>query len=235
MLKLGVNIDHVATVREARKVVYPNPLDAALICEKVGAFGITAHLREDRRHINDNDLKHLCANIKRVNMEMAATKEMIEIAKKFKPYSSCLVPEKREELTTEGGLEVKNNFDWITNCVQKLHKSGIIVSLFIDPDKEQIKAAKESGAEYIELHTGKFCDANENEKFFELERLINGATYANNLGLNVNAGHGIHYENIKEILKIPYLKELNIGHSIISRAVIVGIKQATEEMLGLMK
>ena len=235
MLKLGVNVDHVATVREARKVSYPNPLDAAIICENLGAFGITAHLREDRRHINDNDLKNLCANIKRVNMEMAATEEMVKIAQELKPYSSCLVPEKREELTTEGGLNVAGNFDWITECVQKLQKSGIIVSLFIDPDKEQIKAAKDTGAEYIELHTGKFCDTIGNERQNELERLITGAIYANKLGLKVNAGHGIHYENVKDILLIPHLLELNIGHSIISRAVIVGMNQAVQEMLDLLK
>ncbi len=234
MLELGVNVDHIATVREARKVDYPNPLDGALICEKVGAFGITAHLREDRRHINDNDLKELCLNIKRVNMEMAATEEMIKIARERKPYSSCLVPEKREELTTEGGLDVAGNFEWIKKAVIQLQEVGIIVSLFIDPDKTQIEAAAKSGAEYIELHTGTYCDATITADK-ELNRLIEGAEYANDLGLKVNAGHGIHYENIKGILKIPYLNELNIGHSIISRAVIVGIEQATKEMIDLMK
>ncbi len=235
MLKLGVNVDHVATIREARGVLYPNPLEAALICEKLGAFGITAHLREDRRHINDDDMVALCKNIKRVNMEMAATTEMIDIACKLKPYSSCLVPEKRQELTTEGGLDVQGQFDWIVNAVKKLQNSGIIVSLFIDPDEIQIKAASDSNAEYIELHTGTYCDADEVAKVAELERLIKAANYADSLGLQVNAGHGIHYENIFGILKVPHLKELNIGHSIISRAVIVGIDQAVNEMLELMK
>ena len=235
MLNLGVNVDHVATVREARKVSYPSPLEAALICEKAGAWGITAHLREDRRHMQDDDMEKLAANVQRLNMEMGATEEMLKIASELKPYSSCLVPEKRKELTTEGGLDVLSDKNWIKDAVSQLHNAGIIVSLFIDPDKYQIEAAKESGAEYIELHTGSYANVKGEEMQKELNRLIEAATFANSIGLNVNAGHGIDYKNIDGILKIPFLKELNIGHSIIARAVITGIENAVKEMKDLMK
>jgi pyridoxine 5-phosphate synthase len=235
MLKLGVNVDHVATVREARGVSYPNPLEAALLCEQVGAWGITAHLREDRRHMHDHDLIALVAKVKYLNMEMAATEEMLNIATELKPHSSCLVPEKREELTTEGGLEVAGNLSWITEATQRLQADNIIVSLFIDPDKNQIQAAKDSGAEYIELHTGTFANNSGEAQRKELERLIDAAQFGESLGLKVNAGHGIDYVNIAEILKIPHLHELNIGHSIIARAVIVGIEKAVSEMLDLMR
>lgn len=235
MLELGVNVDHVATLREARKVSYPSPLEAALICEEAGAWGITAHLREDRRHMNDNDMVELVKNVQRLNMEMGTTEEMLTIATRIKPYSSCLVPEKREELTTEGGLNIIGDSKWIGESVQRLQESKIIVSLFIDPDKNQLDAAKASGAEYVELHTGSFANASGKEMRAELDRLISASEHANNIGLKVNAGHGIEYINIKGILEIPYLRELNIGHSIVSRAVIVGMSNAVEEMINLMK
>ncbi|MCP3968344.1 MAG: pyridoxine 5'-phosphate synthase [Lentisphaerae bacterium] len=235
MLNLGVNVDHVATVREARKVDYPSPLEAALICEEVGAWGITAHLREDRRHIQDHDMVELKAKVKRLNMEMGATEEMLGIACNLKPHSSCLVPEKRQELTTEGGLEVAANLDWITESTKRLQDAGIVVSLFIDPDEAQIKAAAKTGCEYIEMHTGAFANQTGAAQEAELQRLIKAAELANSLGIKVNAGHGIDYKNIAGILEIPHLHELNIGHSIIGRAVIVGIKQAISEMIDLMR
>ncbi len=234
MLKLGVNVDHVATVREARKVNYPNPVEAALLCEQAGAWGITAHLREDRRHINDHDITELKTKVQHLNMEMAATAEMVKIASSLQPNSSCLVPEKREELTTEGGLDVVDNQTWLTKVVEQLHSSKIIVSLFIDPESTQIDAAADTGAEYIELHTGAFANASKTAQRRELKRLIRGAEYANSKGLKVNAGHGIDYNNIAGILEIPYLHELNIGHSIVGRAVMVGIIQSVREMLDLM-
>ncbi len=234
MLNLGVNIDHVATVREARKAAYPSPLEAALICEKAGAWGITAHLREDRRHMHDHDMLALKANVQRLNMEMAVTGEMIKIAADLKPYSSCLVPEKREELTTEGGLDVSARLEAVSAATERLQAAGIIVSLFIDPDKEQIEAAAQSGCEYIELHTGSFANREGKEQRKELKRLIKAAEFATGLGIKVNAGHGINYDNIDLILEIPHLHELNIGHSIIARAVIVGIDQAVREMADLM-
>ena len=237
MLKLGVNIDHVATVRQARLGVEPKPIEAALICEEAGAWGITAHLREDRRHIQDTDMVELKNNVQNLNMEMAVTDEMVEIASNLKPNSCCLVPEKRQELTTEGGLEIANNFDNIEKAVKKLRQNGIIVSLFIDPIEEQISAAAKTGAEYIELHTGTFAntEANTPERESELARLVTMAKYANDLGLKVNAGHGIDYENIVDILKIPHLHELNIGHSIVAHSIMVGMKQAVVEMNDLMK
>ena len=234
MLKLGVNIDHVATVRQARKAELPDPYDAAKTCIKAGAVQITAHLREDRRHIQDADMEKLCSKIKIVNMEMAVTPEMIKIASKLKPHSSCLVPEKRQELTTEGGLDVAGNLKSIKDAVKKLQKQGIFVSLFIDPVPEQIKAAAASGAEFIEMHTGSYANASGAAQEKELERLIEGAKLAHKLGLKVNAGHGIDYKNIKGILKIPYLVELNIGHSIIARAVMVGMHKAVAKMVKLM-
>lgn len=234
MLQLGVNVDHVCTVREARKVSKPDPVEAALLCENAGAVGVTAHLREDRRHMQDADLELLAKTVKALNMEMAATQEMVDIAMRIKPKNCCIVPEKREELTTEGGLDIVGRFQWITECTQKLNDSGIVVSLFIDPEKEQIKAAMESGAEFIELHTGTFANSIGKEQQYELERLIKASEYAHEIGLKVNAGHGIDYENIQLIKQIPHLIELNIGHSIIGRAIMVGLKQAVSEMLCLM-
>ena len=234
MLKLGVNVDHVATVRQARKAALPDPYEAAKMCIKAGAVQITAHLREDRRHIQDADMEKLCSKIKIVNMEMAVTPEMIGIASKLKPHSSCLVPEKRQELTTEGGLDVAGNLKTIKDAVKKLQKKDIVVSLFIDPVTEQIKAAADSGAEFIEMHTGSYANASGAEQKKELKRLIDGAKLAHKLGLKVNAGHGIDYKNIKGILKIPYLVELNIGHSIIARAVNDGMRKAVSKMVKLM-
>lgn len=234
MLKLGVNVDHVATVRQARLAPYPSPFEAAKLCEEAGAWGITAHLREDRRHMQDSDLEQLAAGVKFLNMEMAVTGEMLDIAGKLKPHSSCLVPEKRQELTTEGGLEVAGNFDWVSSGVEKLRTAGIIVSLFIDPDEAQIKAAAETGAEYIELHTGTFANAAGAAREKELRRLMAAAESASSAGLKVNAGHGIDYDNIADILRIPHLRELNIGHSIVARAVMVGMFDAVREMIDLM-
>ena len=234
MLNLGVNVDHVATVREARKISYPSPLEAALLCEKAGAWGITAHLREDRRHMNDQDMIELKANVQRLNMEMAVTDEMVKIACGLKPYSSCLVPEKREELTTEGGLDVIGRLDAVKSATERLQAEGIIVSLFIDPDEAQIKAAQETACEYIELHTGSFANEEGKKQRVELKRLIKASELATDLGIKVNAGHGINCGNIDMILEIPHLHELNIGHSIIARAVIVGIDQAVREMIDLM-
>lgn len=235
MLELGVNVDHVATVRQARKAPYPSPLEAALICEKAGAWGITAHLREDRRHMNDNDMEGLVNVVQRLNMEMAATEEMVQIASTLQPYSSCLVPEKREELTTEGGLNVLGEPKWLKETTGRLQEVGILVSIFIDPDKAQLDAARELNAEYVELHTGSYANSAGEARRSELKRLISAAEHANDIGLKVNAGHGIDYENISGILKIPHLCELNIGHSIVSRAVIVGMHKAVEEMLYYMK
>ena len=234
MLNLGVNVDHVATVREARKITYPSPLEAALLCEKAGGWGITAHLREDRRHINDQDMIELKANVQRLNMEMAVTEEMLKIASGLKPHSSCLVPEKREELTTEGGLDVAGRFEFVKAATERLQAAGIIVSLFIDPDEVQIKAAGETGCEYIELHTGAFANEEGKKQRAELKRLVKASELATDLGIKVNAGHGINYDNIDLILEIPHLHELNIGHSIIARAVMVGIDQAVREMVDLM-
>ncbi len=234
MLNLGVNVDHVATVRQARKAAYPQPLEAALLAEKAGAWGITAHLREDRRHINDADLAALARQVQRLNMEMAVTEEMLGIACELKPHSSCLVPEKRQELTTEGGLDVLGNFNSINAGVKRLMDNGIIVSIFIDPVMAQLEAAAKTGAEYVELHTGSYANAVGNEVGVELERLVRGAEYAHSLGLKVNAGHGIDYVNIEGILKIPHLNELNIGHSIVGRAIMVGMEQAIREMLAPM-
>ncbi len=233
-MNLGVNVDHVATVRQARLAAQPDPTEAAKLCEKAGAWGITAHLREDRRHINDKDIRTLAKTVKRLNMEMAVTDEMVKIACEIKPHSCCLVPEKRAELTTEGGLDVVGNAQKVKNAVETLQSQGIIVSLFIDPDLEQIKAAKDCGADYIELHTGKYSNTCGEEQQAELDRLRKGAVYANQIGLKVNAGHGIDYQNIEGILTIPYLNELNIGHSIVGKAIYVGMEQAVKDMLSLM-
>ncbi len=235
MLELGVNIDHIATVREARKAVFPNPLEGALLAEKAGAWGITAHLREDRRHINDCDMENLAANVKRLNMEMAVTEEMVGIASRLKPHSCCLVPEKRQELTTEGGLDVLGNYAAIKAAVKELQSKGIVISIFIDPELDQIKAAAESGAEYIELHTGSYANSSGADQRKELDRLIAGAEFADSVGLKVNAGHGIDYDNITGILEIPNLCELNIGHSIVARSIMVGISNAVSEMVDLMR
>jgi len=234
MLKLGVNIDHIATVRQARKALAPSPLEGALLAEKAGAWGITAHLREDRRHIQDSDIRELAAHVRNLNMEMAVTAEMVRIAREIKPHSSCLVPEKREELTTEGGLDVAGQLAKVSEAVAALHEAGILVSLFIDPEFRQLDAAAKSGADYVELHTGTYSNTSGKARRTELDRLIAAAGHAHELGLSVNAGHGIDYVNMNGILEIPHLSELNIGHAIVGRAIMVGMEQAVREMIAAM-
>lgn len=226
MALLGVNIDHVATVRQARRAPEPDPVVAASLAELAGADGITAHLREDRRHIQDRDIELLRQIVRtRLNLEMAATPEMVAIATRIKPDQATLVPEKRQELTTEGGLDVAGHFDSVRESVQKLMQAGIGVSLFIDPDPNQIKASRDTGASFIELHTGAYADDPS-----ELPRLEQAALLAHELGLGVNAGHGLTYWNVRPVAQLPFMHELNIGHSIISRAVLVGIERAVREM-----
>jgi pyridoxine 5-phosphate synthase len=229
---LGVNIDHIATLRNARGTTYPEPVTAAAIAEQAGADGITIHLREDRRHIVDRDVFLLKETLEtRMNLEMAVTDEMLSIAEKVKPTYVCLVPEKREELTTEGGLDVVANEAAISNACERLANVGIQVSLFIDADTSQIDAAKRCGAPLIELHTGGYADAqSEKELATELNRIQQAASYAHNMGIQVNAGHGLHYHNVQPIAKIPEIIELNIGHAIIGRAVFSGLQQAVTEM-----
>ncbi len=232
---LGVNIDHIATLRQARGTQYPSPIEGALLCEKSGADSITLHLREDRRHIQDADVAVLREQLStKMNLEMAATDEMVAIAGKIKPQDCCLVPEKREELTTEGGLEVASQIPRMRDVCAKLAASNISVSLFIDADKAQIDAAKECGAPVIELHTGHYADTQGAEQEAEFERIKNMATYAHSMGLQVNAGHGLTLENTTAIAQLPEIVELNIGHSIIARAVFVGLETATREMKDLM-
>jgi pyridoxine 5-phosphate synthase len=235
-LKLGVNIDHVATLRQVRGTMYPDILAAAQACERAGAVGITVHLREDRRHIQDRDVFLLKRHLKvRLNLEMANTREIVRIALRVKPDEVCLVPEKRRELTTEGGLDVAGQRRTLRPTVKALARAGIVVSLFVDPDLPQIDAACEMGAPYIELHTGAFCAASGRAAVGELKRLIRGASYAHRLGLKVNAGHGINLDNLGGILKIPHLDTLNIGHSIVAHAVFVGLDKAARAMLCAMK
>jgi pyridoxine 5-phosphate synthase len=229
---LGVNIDHIATLRNARGTQYPDPVHAADIAERAGADGITVHLREDRRHINDRDVYILSQTINtRMNLEMAVTEEMLAIAIKTRPAFCCLVPEKREELTTEGGLDVCSNLANIRSACKRLSENGIQVSLFIDAEKTQIDAAYEAGAPYIEIHTGQYAGATtEHQQNIELEKLRNGVRYAHDKGLKVNAGHGLHYHNVKPIAAIPEIIELNIGHAIIARAAFDGLRAAVADM-----
>ncbi|KZN67028.1 pyridoxine 5'-phosphate synthase [Pseudoalteromonas luteoviolacea] len=233
---LGVNVDHIATLRQARGTSYPDPAHAAAVAEHAGADGITIHLREDRRHIQDRDVYVMAKTIQtRMNLEIAVTDEMLDIACEVKPEYVCLVPEKREELTTEGGLDVVGNQQKVTDAVEKLAAAGIKVSLFIDADKAQIDAAKATGAPYIEIHTGAYADAHsDNEQQAELERIREGVQYAHGLGIIVNAGHGLHYHNIKPIAEMPEIYELNIGHAIIARAAIDGLEKAVRDMKRLM-
>ncbi len=235
-LLLGVNVDHIATLRQARGTNYPDPVHAASVAEHAGADGITVHLREDRRHIQDRDIHVLKETLAtRMNFEMAVTDEMIAIACEVKPLFCCLVPEKRAELTTEGGLDVITQLDKITKATKELTDAGIAVSLFIDADKAQIDAAVQTKAPYIEIHTGHYADlTDETEQQKELERLIEGIKYADNLGLKVNAGHGLNYFNVKPIAAISELIELNIGHAIIARAAIDGLDKAVRDMKNLM-
>jgi pyridoxine 5-phosphate synthase len=234
---LGVNIDHVATLRNARGGIEPDVIHAAEICQSNGATSITTHLREDRRHIKDNDVKILKKILKiNLNLEMAVTDEMQKIALEVMPHSVCLVPEKREEVTTEGGLDVAGQLEKVTNFVAPLLKAGILVSLFIDPTESQIRAASKTGAQFIELHTGQYSIAfgtpNEQEEF---EKLREASRLAHALGLTVNAGHGLNYENIHRMRQIEDLYELNIGHSIISKAVFTGLAEAVKEMKDLVQ
>jgi len=226
--ELGVNIDHVATLRQARGTDYPSPLEAALVAEDAGAEGITLHLREDRRHIQDADVYAMRSQLKtRMNLEMAVTDEMLDIACEIKPFACCLVPEKREELTTEGGLDVIGNLDSITAACTRLHGAGARASLFIDPDFKQLDAAKLAGAPVVELHTGSYADAlAEQDQADELERIVKAAAYAEGLGLIVHAGHGLHEGNVSAVAAIPEISELNIGHSIIAQAVMLGLTES---------
>lgn len=233
---LGVNVDHIATLRQARGTNYPDPVHAASVAEHAGADGITVHLREDRRHIQDRDIYVLKETLKtRMNFEMAVTDEMLDIACDVLPEFVCLVPEKREELTTEGGLDVAGQLDKVTAAVLRLAEKGIKTSLFIDADKDQIDAAIKAKAPYIEIHTGQYADAeNDEEQALELNRLIDGIKYAHQQGLKVNAGHGLHYFNVKPIAAIEEIVELNIGHAIIARAAIDGLDKAVRDMKKLM-
>ena len=235
-IELGVNIDHVATLRQARGTNYPDPIEAALIAESAGADAITLHLREDRRHIQDRDVEILRDRLTtRMNLESAVTDEMIGIALRIKPHDICLVPERREELTTEGGLDVVKHFDQVQRACQKLAQAGIRVSLFINADPLQIDAAARAGAPVIEIHTGGFADAHtpqvQAEQFAAIQKAV---ALGIDLGLKVNAGHGLHYDNVQTIAAIPAISELNIGHAIVARAIFVGFKQAVQEMKQLM-
>jgi len=234
---LGVNIDHVATLRQSRGTLYPEPLQAAIVAEQAGADAITLHLREDRRHIQERDVEMFKDVLQtRMNLEMAVTNEMLSYAEKIKPEDCCLVPEKREELTTEGGLDVAGQMLRMKEACSRLADREIRVSLFIDADKEQIEASKECGAPVIEIHTGHFADAQTaDEKEKEYRRIIEAVEFADSLGLHVNAGHGLHYHNVKDIALIPQVKELNIGHAIIARSIFSGLDAAVREMKILME
>lgn len=236
-LLLGVNIDHIATVRNARGTNYPDPVQAAFVAEQAGADGITVHLREDRRHITDRDVRLLRETIQtRMNLEMAVTDEMIAIACEIKPHFCCLVPEKRQEVTTEGGLDVAGQQEKISAAVKQLSAAGILVSLFIDADPRQIEAAAACGAPYIEIHTGAWAEAaDEAARAAELARIAHAATFAAGLGLKVNAGHGLTYHNVLPIAALPEMHELNIGHAIIGRALMSGLAEAVKEMKLLMR
>lgn len=237
MARLGVNIDHVATIRQARGGAEPDPVAAAAIAELAGADGITIHLREDRRHIQDRDLKLLRQTVRtKLNLEMAATEEMVSIALAVKPDMCTLVPEKRQELTTEGGLDVRLHAQALEKAISRLQDGGLAVSLFIDPDSDQIKAAHRIGADYIEIHTGAFADAaDQKAEDREIIKIENGIRLASKIGLGVNAGHGLNYSNVKKVAALGGVEEFNIGHSIISRAVIVGLDRAVRDMVDLIK
>ena len=235
-IALGVNIDHVATLRQARRARYPDPLYAALMAEEAGADSITLHLREDRRHIQDRDVAAMRGALQtRMNLEMAVTEEMIRIAQQVLPEDCCLVPESRQEVTTEGGLDVFGQSARIGDAVQALGKSGIRVSLFIDPDPAQIEAAHRAGAPVIELHTGAYADSSGAARAREFERILTAAKFAARLGLIVNAGHGLNYHNVEPIAAIPEIVELNIGHAIVARSILDGLAKAVRDMKELMR
>jgi pyridoxine 5-phosphate synthase len=236
MALLCVNVDHIATIRQARRAQEPDPVQAAMLAELAGASGITCHLREDRRHIQDRDVELLRRLVKtKLNLEMAVTEEMIRIAIALKPDMATLVPERREELTTEGGLDVRGHLDAVTRTVRTLQGEGIAVSLFIDPDPEQVSDSARAGAELVELHTGMYAEAGDRKALQnEMARLIKATTQARELGLRVNAGHGLNYRNVGPVATIPEVEELNIGHSVIARAALVGVERAVREMLAAM-
>jgi pyridoxine 5-phosphate synthase len=236
MIKLGLNIDHVATLRQARGTRYPNLVRAALVCEEAGADAITIHLREDRRHIQDEDVRILRGMLQtRMNLECAVTDEMIEHALRIRPHDICLVPERREEITTEGGLDVVRHFDAVRAATRRCSDAGIRVSLFIDPENAQLEAAKKLGAPVVEIHTGKYADADSlPEREHELERIREAVTHGHALGLQVNAGHGLNYHNVQPIVSIPHIAELNIGHAIVAEAVFIGLEQAVRNMKALL-
>lgn len=235
VIDLGVNIDHVATLRNARGTIYPDPLQAALLAEQAGADVITLHLREDRRHIRDADVEQIRPRLTtRMNLESAITDEMLDIACRLKPQDVCLVPERRNEVTTEGGLDVIRFFDDVKRACERLAKEGIRVSLFIDADAEQIRASAEAGAPVIELHTGRYADTEGAEQEQELERIRTGVAVGVKQGLKVNAGHGLHYTNVQAIAAMPDIAELNIGHAIVAHAVFVGWENAVREMKAIM-
>lgn len=236
MIKLGLNIDHVATLRQARGARYPNVVRAALICEEAGADAITLHLREDRRHIQDRDVEVLRDMLQtRMNLECAVTEEMISNALRLRPHDLCLVPERREELTTEGGLDVVRYFDVVKSACERCQDAGIRVSLFIDPDSKQIDAARRAGAPVVELHTGSYADADSvPSRQHELDRIRIAVEHAHAKGLQVNAGHGLHYHNVQEIVAIPNIAELNIGHAIIAESLFIGLDAAVRKMKALL-
>ena len=235
MIRLGVNVDHVATVRQARRAEVPDPVEAALLAEKAGADGITVHLREDRRHIQERDVELMRQRLRtKLNLEMAVTPAMVAFAERLRPDDACFVPEKREELTTEGGLDVAGNQQKVLEAVRRLQKRGIRVSLFIDPERSQIETSKAVGAHAVEIHTGRYCNALATERERERDAVAVAAALARSLGLEVHGGHGLDYDNVPPIATIPEIVELNIGHSIIARAVIVGIEQAVREMKQLL-
>jgi pyridoxine 5-phosphate synthase len=234
-LRLGVNIDHVATLRQVRRASYPDPLLAALVAEQAGADSITLHLREDRRHIQDHDVERMRASLQtRMNLEMAATDAMIEIARHVRPQDACLVPERREEVTTEGGLDVAGQVARLRDCCAALREAGSRVSLFIDPEPKQLEAAFEAGAPVVELHTGAYADSSGERQALELMRLVEAARFGSRIGLTVHAGHGLHYHNVQPVAAIAEIVELNIGHAIVARAVFDGLAAAVREMKSLM-
>ncbi|MEK8090908.1 pyridoxine 5'-phosphate synthase [Thermithiobacillus plumbiphilus] len=237
MIKLGVNIDHIATLRQARGTRFPDPVQAAFEAEQGGADSITLHLREDRRHIQERDLEIISRTIQtRINLEMAVTDEMLAIAARLRPSDCCLVPEKRQELTTEGGLDVAGQLERVKAACVRLAQAGVRVSLFVDPDPFQIEAAAEAGAPAIEIHTGRYADAESaGSRDAEAAQIRNAASLAHSMGLHVHAGHGLHYHNVQAIAAIPAIEELNIGHAIIARAVFTGLRQAVAEMKALMR
>jgi pyridoxine 5-phosphate synthase len=235
LIRLGVNVDHVATVRQARRVDVPDPVEAALMAERAGADGITVHLREDRRHIQERDVQLLRQRLQtKLNLEMAVTPAMVAFAGNMRPDDACFVPEKREELTTEGGLDVVTRQLKIREATQRLQGIGVRVSLFVDPETAQIEASRDAGAHAVEIHTGAYCNALGMERDKQLQVIVEAAKLAQSLGLEVHGGHGLNYDNVLAIAQISQMVELNIGHSIIARAIIVGIEQATREMKDLL-